>query len=53
MYKVITSSNHQYVGCSEKLAEQFYSAAMKTGLCALMMKRVEGKWIDVKEHIPE
>lgn len=51
MLKVITSGPYQYVGCSEKLANQFYDAAVKAGLCVLMMKRVDGEWIDIREHI--
>ena len=53
MFKVITGAGHSYVGCSERLAADFYAAAEKAGHCVLMMRRIEGgSWVDVRESIP-
>lgn len=51
MFKVFTGDGRQYVGCSERMAEQFYSAAVETGRCVLMLRRYRGEWVEIKEHI--
>lgn len=53
MYRIITSGPYSYTGFSEKLAEEFYSAAIKAGLCVLMKKRENGVWSEIKEHIAD
>lgn len=50
MFRIITSGPYSYVGFSEKLAEEFYAAAIEDGMCVLMMKHENGVWSDIKEY---
>lgn len=53
MYKVITGAGYSYVGFSERLAEDFYAAAVRAGLCVLMSRRAaNGSWSDLRESVP-
>lgn len=51
MYKVFTGDGRQYVGFSETLANDFYSAAVATGRCVMMLRKEAGEWTEVKEHV--
>lgn len=51
MFRVISSSPHNYTGESRKLAFQFARACRDAGACFLIRHRRNGQWRDVAEWV--
>ncbi len=50
-YLVISSGPYGYSGFSSKLAEEMYDACARAGMNVCLNEKVDGEWVEVKEHL--